>query len=153
MGIFAHNVASEKSLGIKIALSRFTSTADTKLVNTMQTNFEPKACTIVPACIEKRTNAKTITRWTLVVCTRKSQFHQCKSLRLNYYAANASTFSELQNMPHWEKLRNAVLMTDLIVDKLVFKDVQLTATNDDQYFVFEDILYQVNVVKCSNHIK
>lgn len=38
-------------------------------------------------------------------------------------------------------------MTDLIVDKLVFKDVQLTATNDDQYFVFEDILYQVNVVK------
>lgn len=32
---------------------------------------------------------------------------------------------------------------DLIVDKLVFKDVQLTATNDDQYFVFEDILYQV----------
>lgn len=33
---------------------------------------------------------------------------------------------------------------DLIVDKLVFKDVQLTATNDDQYFVFEDILYQVN---------
>lgn len=35
-------------------------------------------------------------------------------------------------------------MTDLIVDKLVFKDVQLTATNDDQYFVFEDILYQVS---------
>lgn len=32
---------------------------------------------------------------------------------------------------------------DLIVDKLVFKDVQLTATNDDQYFVFEDVLYQV----------
>lgn len=31
----------------------------------------------------------------------------------------------------------------MIVDKLVFKDVQLTATNDDQYFVFEDVLYQV----------
>lgn len=29
------------------------------------------------------------------------------------------------------------------MDKLVFKDVQLTATNDDQYFVFEDVLYQV----------
>lgn len=52
-------------------------------------------------------------------------------------------FCRLQNLPHWEKLRNSVLMTDLIVDKLVFKDVQLTATNDDQYFVFEDILYQV----------
>lgn len=52
-------------------------------------------------------------------------------------------FCRLKNLPHWEKLRNSVLMTDLIVDKLVFKDVQLTATNDDQYFVFEDILYQV----------
>lgn len=62
MGIFAHNVASEKSIGIKNALSRFTSTADTELVNTMQTNFGPKACTIMSACIEKRTNAKTITR-------------------------------------------------------------------------------------------
>lgn len=37
----------------------------------------------------------------------------------------------------------SVLNTDLIVDKLVFKDVLLTATNDDQYFVFEDVLYQV----------
>lgn len=53
---------------------------------------------------------------------------------------------QLQNLPYWEKLKNAVLMTDLIVDKLVFKDIQLTATNDDQYFVFEDILYQVDVL-------
>lgn len=41
-------------------------------------------------------------------------------------------------------------MTDLIVDKLVFKDIQLTATNDDQYFVFEDILYQVKI--CFNRL-
>lgn len=47
------------------------------------------------------------------------------------------------DIEHWEKLKAAVLSTDLIVDKLVFKDVQLTATNDDQYFVFEDVLYQV----------
>lgn len=33
---------------------------------------------------------------------------------------------------------------DLMIDKLIFKDVQLTASNDDQYFVFEDLLYQVN---------
>lgn len=46
-------------------------------------------------------------------------------------------------MEYWGKLKSAVLMTDLIVDKLVFKDIQLTATNDDQYFVFEDILYEV----------
>ncbi|CAO1340765.1 unnamed protein product [Diamesa hyperborea] len=43
----------------------------------------------------------------------------------------------------WEDLKASVMSTDLIVDKLVFKDVQLTATNDDQYFVYEDIIYQV----------
>lgn len=48
-----------------------------------------------------------------------------------------------QHEEHWQKLKIAVLNTDLIVDKLVFKDVQLTATNDDQYFVFEDVLYQI----------
>lgn len=50
-----------------------------------------------------------------------------------------------KHVSHWETLKNNILTTDLIVDKLVFKDVQLTATNDDQYFVFEDILYQVQI--------
>lgn len=49
----------------------------------------------------------------------------------------------VQSIGHWERLKMAVLQTDLIVDKLIFKDIQLTATNDDQYFVFEDVLYQV----------
>lgn len=49
----------------------------------------------------------------------------------------------MQSIGHWERLKLAVLQTDLIVDKLIFKDIQLTATNDDQYFVFEDVLYQV----------
>ncbi|TMW53720.1 hypothetical protein DOY81_001188 [Sarcophaga bullata] len=44
---------------------------------------------------------------------------------------------------HWNKLKSMVLATDHIVDKLVFKDIQLTASNDDQYFVFEDVLYQI----------
>ncbi|EDX03800.1 TBC1 domain family member 19 isoform X1 [Drosophila simulans] len=47
------------------------------------------------------------------------------------------------DIEYWQKLRNAVWTTDHIVDKLVFKDIQLTASNDDQYFVFEDVLYQV----------
>lgn len=51
----------------------------------------------------------------------------------------------LQDIQHWESLKSNVINIDLIVDKLVFKDIQLTATNDDQYFVFEDILYQVNL--------
>lgn len=48
-----------------------------------------------------------------------------------------------QDIENWQKLRNSVWTTDHIVDKLVFKDIQLTASNDDQYFVFEDVLYQV----------
>lgn len=48
-----------------------------------------------------------------------------------------------QHEEHWQRHKIAVFNTDLIVDKLVFKDIQLTATNDDQYFVFEDILYQI----------
>lgn len=48
-----------------------------------------------------------------------------------------------QYLAHWESLKTSVLDIDMIVDKLTLKDIQLTATNDDQYFVFEDVLYQV----------
>lgn len=44
---------------------------------------------------------------------------------------------------HWERLKRAVVVHDLMVDSLIYKDVKLTATNDDKYFVFEDFLYQV----------
>ncbi|XP_050077496.1 TBC1 domain family member 19 [Anopheles maculipalpis] len=50
---------------------------------------------------------------------------------------------EQHHVEHWEALRQSVLTNESIVDKLVFKDVQLTATNDDRYFVFEDVLYQI----------
>lgn len=49
----------------------------------------------------------------------------------------------MQHLQHWNELKASVWNLDIIVDKLIFKDVQLTATNDDQYFVFEDVLYQV----------
>ncbi|XP_071124573.1 TBC1 domain family member 19-like isoform X2 [Mytilus edulis] len=44
---------------------------------------------------------------------------------------------------YYEQLKTSVLNHDLLVDSLLYKDVKLTATNDDQYFVFEDFLYQV----------
>ncbi|CAG5120893.1 unnamed protein product, partial [Candidula unifasciata] len=44
---------------------------------------------------------------------------------------------------YYEQLKTYVLHHDLLVDNLLYKDVKLTATNDDQYFVFEDFLYQV----------
>ncbi|XP_050717229.1 TBC1 domain family member 19-like [Eriocheir sinensis] len=44
---------------------------------------------------------------------------------------------------HFDELVQAVHQHDLLVDKLIMKDIQLTASNDDQYFVFEDILFQV----------
>ncbi|KAK7864633.1 hypothetical protein R5R35_012408 [Gryllus longicercus] len=47
------------------------------------------------------------------------------------------------NIDYFKELKQRVLYFDLMVDKLIIKDVQLTASNDDQYFVFEDVLYQV----------
>ncbi|CAD5123718.1 DgyrCDS12037 [Dimorphilus gyrociliatus] len=44
---------------------------------------------------------------------------------------------------YYDQLKNSVLVHDLLVDNLIYKDIKLTATNDDQYFVFEDYLYQV----------
>ncbi|XP_059170535.1 TBC1 domain family member 19-like [Physella acuta] len=44
---------------------------------------------------------------------------------------------------YYEQLKGCVFQHDLLVDSLLYKDVKLTATNDDQYFVFEDFLYQV----------
>jgi hypothetical protein len=44
---------------------------------------------------------------------------------------------------YYDQLKSGVLQHELLVDSLVYKDVKLTATNDDQYFVFEDYLYQV----------
>ncbi|XP_026748243.2 TBC1 domain family member 19 [Galleria mellonella] len=48
-----------------------------------------------------------------------------------------------QQITYFNQLKKSVLEVDLMIDKLIFKDVQLTASNDDQYFVFEDMLYQV----------
>ncbi len=44
---------------------------------------------------------------------------------------------------YYEQLKTQVLQHDMLVDSLIYKDVKLTATNDDQYFVFEDYLYQI----------
>ena len=39
-----------------------------------------------------------------------------------------------------------VHQVDIMLDKLIIKDVQLTAANDDNYFVFEDQIY--NTMLC-----
>ncbi|XP_022169785.1 TBC1 domain family member 19 [Myzus persicae] len=44
---------------------------------------------------------------------------------------------------HYSELKQRVLHYDMLIDKLITKDVQLTACNDDQYFVFEDVLHQI----------
>ncbi|XP_025423044.1 TBC1 domain family member 19-like isoform X2 [Sipha flava] len=44
---------------------------------------------------------------------------------------------------HYTELKERVLNYDMLIDKLITKDVQLTACNDDQYFVFEDVLHQI----------
>ena len=45
---------------------------------------------------------------------------------------------------YYNELKEAVITVDIMLDKLIIKDVQLTAANDDNYFVFEDQIYNIN---------
>ncbi|XP_072941628.1 TBC1 domain family member 19 isoform X2 [Epargyreus clarus] len=65
---------------------------------------------------------------------------QCLRARLWSQVLGADVKSQVG---YFNQLKKSVLEVDLMIDKLIFKDVQLTASNDDQYFVFEDLLYQV----------
>ncbi|CAH2092388.1 unnamed protein product [Euphydryas editha] len=66
---------------------------------------------------------------------------QCLRARLWSQVLGAEV--KQQQIIYFNQLKKNVLEVDLMIDKLIFKDVQLTASNDDQYFVFEDLLYQV----------
>uniref|UniRef100_A0A3B3YPP8 Rab-GAP TBC domain-containing protein n=1 Tax=Poecilia mexicana TaxID=48701 RepID=A0A3B3YPP8_9TELE len=64
-------------------------------------------------------------------------------LRAALWALILNSTNQLQDMMHYEQLRAGVIQHNLLVDNLIYKDVKLTASNDDYYFVFEDFLYQV----------
>ncbi|CAB3382765.1 Hypothetical predicted protein [Cloeon dipterum] len=66
-----------------------------------------------------------------------------KCLRGKIWAQVLGSQVKEEHVQHFEELKLFVLQYDMIVDKLLIKDVQLTASNDDQYFVFEDVLYQI----------
>jgi len=68
-----------------------------------------------------------------------------RSLRGQMWAQVLGSDVKPQCLEYFNQLQTHVLNHDLMVDKLIIKDVQLTASNDDQYFVFEDVLYQVSV--------
>ncbi|XP_022079609.1 TBC1 domain family member 19-like [Acanthaster planci] len=67
-------------------------------------------------------------------------------LRANMWASMLGIAMDDIDKLYYEQLRSYVFQHDLLVDSLLYKDVKLTATNDDQYFVFEDLLYQVLLV-------
>ncbi|KAI1888346.1 hypothetical protein AGOR_G00184060 [Albula goreensis] len=64
-------------------------------------------------------------------------------LRADLWALILNCTNEPEDVMHYEQLKSAVIIHDLLVDNLIYKDVKLTASNDDYYFVFEDYLYQV----------
>ncbi|XP_023702175.1 TBC1 domain family member 19 isoform X1 [Cryptotermes secundus] len=66
-----------------------------------------------------------------------------RSLRGRIWAQVMGSCIHPEHVEYFNGLKQQVLQYDLMVDKLIIKDVQLTASNDDQYFVFEDVLYQV----------
>ncbi|XP_007125208.1 TBC1 domain family member 19 isoform X4 [Physeter macrocephalus] len=65
------------------------------------------------------------------------------ALRAELWALILNTSSQPEDILYYEQLKTNVIQHDLLVDSLIYKDVKLTASNDDYYFVFEDYLYQV----------
>uniref|UniRef100_A0A3Q3X3U1 Rab-GAP TBC domain-containing protein n=1 Tax=Mola mola TaxID=94237 RepID=A0A3Q3X3U1_MOLML len=64
-------------------------------------------------------------------------------LRADLWALILNCTNQPQDVMYYEQLTAGVIQHDLLVDNLIYKDVKLTASNDDYYFVFEDFLYQV----------
>ncbi|KAJ0055456.1 hypothetical protein NL108_003824, partial [Boleophthalmus pectinirostris] len=64
-------------------------------------------------------------------------------LRADLWALILNSTNQPQDVMYYEQLKAGVIHHDLLVDNLIYKDVKLTASNDDYYFVFEDFLYQV----------
>ncbi|XP_055290243.1 TBC1 domain family member 19 isoform X6 [Moschus berezovskii] len=65
------------------------------------------------------------------------------ALRAELWALILNISSHPEDILYYEQLKTNVIQHDLLVDSLIYKDVKLTASNDDYYFVFEDYLYQV----------
>uniref|UniRef100_A0AAY4AH59 Rab-GAP TBC domain-containing protein n=1 Tax=Denticeps clupeoides TaxID=299321 RepID=A0AAY4AH59_9TELE len=64
-------------------------------------------------------------------------------LRAELWALILNSTNEPEDILNYDQLKAGVIQYDLLVDNLIYKDVKLTASNDDYYFVFEDFLYQV----------
>ncbi|XP_039398348.1 TBC1 domain family member 19 isoform X2 [Mauremys reevesii] len=65
------------------------------------------------------------------------------ALRAELWALILNISNQPEDILYYEQLKSNVIQHDLLVDSLIYKDVKLTASNDDYYFVFEDYLYQV----------
>uniref|UniRef100_A0A8D0GF25 TBC1 domain family member 19 n=1 Tax=Sphenodon punctatus TaxID=8508 RepID=A0A8D0GF25_SPHPU len=65
------------------------------------------------------------------------------ALRAELWALILNISNQSEDILYYEQLKSNVVQHDLLVDSLIYKDVKLTASNDDYYFVFEDYLYQV----------
>ncbi|XP_050527254.1 TBC1 domain family member 19 isoform X2 [Daktulosphaira vitifoliae] len=76
------------------------------------------------------------------VCQEFLKLGAPRSLRGQLWAQILGSNAKSSKQQYLE-LKERVINYDMLIDKLITKDVQLTACNDDQYFVFEDVLYQV----------
>ncbi|XP_073430814.1 TBC1 domain family member 19 isoform X2 [Dendrobates tinctorius] len=65
------------------------------------------------------------------------------ALRADLWALLLNISDQPEDILYYEQLKSNVIQHDLLSDSLIYKDVKLTASNDDYYFVFEDYLYQV----------
>ena len=69
-----------------------------------------------------------------------------KSLRAKLWAQMLCVNLDGLDRIYYNYLKQCVFEHDLLIDSIYYKDVKSTAVNDDQVFVFEDLLYQVLLV-------
>ncbi|CAF1636047.1 unnamed protein product [Adineta ricciae] len=85
--------------------------------------------------LEKKLNIKSVREYARRGCP--------SSLRGKLWSAMLNIEHSNWHVTYFNYLKQNVIDFDLLVDNLYFKDVKLTAVNDDQLFVFEDYLYQM----------
>ncbi|GAB6027354.1 hypothetical protein CHUAL_001630 [Chamberlinius hualienensis] len=93
---------------------------------------------------ERIRDSHQICRWNYVPLSRAFCLGGCsRGFRGQYWSQMLGVHIGPKEKIYYENLKTSVLEIDYMIDRLIIKDVKLTSSNDEQYFVFEEYLYQV----------
>ncbi|CAF0705607.1 unnamed protein product [Brachionus calyciflorus] len=93
---------------------------------------------------EKHKNGIKVVEINDIIMTKEFSKTGCtRSLRGKLWAQILNVNVENLDKIYYNYLKQCVFDYDLLIDSIYYKDVKTKAVNDDQVFVFEDLLYQV----------